>query len=230
MIEAVLFDLYDTLAYIDIRDYLQTKTQMAAEAGVSANALIAQWKQYTHPANRGEVLTVEERVARVLRDLSVEPTKLLIRQLSELEIELQEQRIRLFKDTYKVLELLKGKGLKLGLVTNASLATREVPEILSINCFFDAIVFSYTIGVCKPEPEIYLAACERLMVSPSACLFVGDGNDCELDGAHRLGMQTVMITTNRHELIRTEQSSSFDYRVQNLSKLIPIVANLFDRA
>jgi putative hydrolase of the HAD superfamily len=226
MLKAVLFDLYDTLAYINIKDYLQAKTDMAAEAGVSSEAFVAQWKQYTDPASRGHILTTEERVARVLRDLGVDLTQPLIRRLSQLEANLQEQRVHLFEDTRKVLTHLRDAGLKLGLVTNTSLTTREVPEILSIRAIFDVVIFSYVTGARKPDRTIYLAACEQLAVAPSACLFVGDGNDRELDGAKEVGMRTVMVKTNRHELVRSEQSNSCDFRIQNLTELIPLVEKM----
>jgi len=155
--------------------------------------------------------------------LQIEPTRQLIHKLSELEIKLQEQHVHLFADTRKVLAHLKSKRLKLGLVTNTSLATTQVPDILSIREFFDVVVFSYLIGILKPEPGIYLAACEQLGVAPTACLFVGDGNDRELDGAHSVGMRTVMVGKQRHELVRAEQSTLYDYRIEKLSELLPIV-------
>jgi len=229
MLQAVLFDLYDTLAYIDIKDYQHFKAQMATEAGLPAEQFVSRWKHYTKPAARGEVLTTEERVARVLRDLQIEPSRHIIHKLSELEIKLQERHVHLFADTRDVLSHLKDKGVKLGLVTNTSLATGTVPDILSIRDFFDVVVFSYAVGVLKPEAGIYLAACERLGIAPTTCLFVGDGNDRELDGARDVGMRTVMVGKQRHELVRAEQSTLCDYRVENLTELIPIVEGLLTR-
>lgn len=226
MLKAVLFDLYDTLAYINIHDYRHFKSLMAAEAGLTVEQFLSQWKQYTRAAARGEVLTTEERVARVLHDLQVVLKYDLIRKLSELEIQLQEQHVHLFTDAKDVLTHLESQGLKLGLVTNTSLATGNVPNILSIQAFFDTIVFSYAVGITKPEAGIYLAACERLGVTPETCLFVGDGNDRELDGARGVGMHTLMVGQQRHELLRTEQSSSYDYQVERLSQLIPIAKAL----
>jgi putative hydrolase of the HAD superfamily len=43
----------------------------------------------------------------------------------------------------------------------------------------------------KPEPAIYLKACEALGVKAEECLYVGDGADNELRGASALGMRTV---------------------------------------
>ena len=45
----------------------------------------------------------------------------------------------------------------------------------------------------KPDRRIYQMACERLGVSPEACLYVGDGGSKELTGASDSGMQAVLI-------------------------------------
>lgn len=226
MLAAILFDLYDTLAHIDIEDYQGVKTQMATEVGVPVDVFIACWREYSCLAARGEILTTEERVARVMRDLGVHPTPQLVDRLSQLESDLQIRGVQLFPEAREVLVCLKSKGLKLGLVTNSSLVTADVPDILSIRSFFDVTVFSYAVGVRKPDLQIYTMACEQLAVAPSACLFVGDGNDRELDGAREAGLRTVMVMTQRHELLRAEQSRSWDYRIQNLRGLIPIVETL----
>jgi putative hydrolase of the HAD superfamily len=45
----------------------------------------------------------------------------------------------------------------------------------------------------KPEPAIYLYACERLKVEPAGCLYCGDGSYRELTGASAVGMTAVEI-------------------------------------
>ncbi len=39
---------------------------------------------------------------------------------------------------------------------------------------FDETVISGDVGLHKPQPEIYLLACERLGVEPGDCVFVDD--------------------------------------------------------
>jgi epoxide hydrolase-like predicted phosphatase len=56
---------------------------------------------------------------------------------------------------------------------------------------FDATVISGTVGLHKPQPEIYLLACERLEVHPRAAVFVDDlRENCE--GAEAVGMTAVL--------------------------------------
>jgi putative hydrolase of the HAD superfamily len=57
----------------------------------------------------------------------------------------------------------------------------------------DACVYSLDVGRCKPHPDMYLAACERLGVAPGECLYVGDGGNGELSGAERLGLTPLRL-------------------------------------
>jgi putative hydrolase of the HAD superfamily len=58
---------------------------------------------------------------------------------------------------------------------------------------FDATIFSASVGMKKPDPQIYTMACEQLAVEPTECLYVGDGDSNELTGASDVGMDAVMI-------------------------------------
>jgi phosphoglycolate phosphatase-like HAD superfamily hydrolase len=55
-------------------------------------------------------------------------------------------------------------------------------------------VFSYEVGVIKPDQEIYTYACERLGVAPGDAWFVGDGGSDELRGARAAGLRPVWAT------------------------------------
>ncbi len=67
----------------------------------------------------------------------------------------------------------------------------EVPELWSATPFgtlFDVAVFSAPEGLVKPDEAIFTRAVERLGVAPERCLYVGDGDSDELDGAADTGM------------------------------------------
>jgi putative hydrolase of the HAD superfamily len=73
-----------------------------------------------------------------------------------------------------VLEELRRRGYKLGLI---SVCSEEVPilwEATAMAPLIDEAVFSCSVGVAKPDRRIYEIAAERLDVSPSECLFVDD--------------------------------------------------------
>jgi putative hydrolase of the HAD superfamily len=85
-------------------------------------------------------------------------------------------------------------NIKLGLISNC--APEEVvgwPQS-PLADLFDDIIFSFEVKYAKPNPEIYLTACENLMVSPKDSIFIGDGGSNELQGAADVGMNPYHAT------------------------------------
>lgn len=58
----------------------------------------------------------------------------------------------------------------------------------------DAVVFSYQLGVRKPDARIYRRALDAIGARPDETIFVGDGGSDEHRGARAVGMQTVLVT------------------------------------
>ena len=65
-------------------------------------------------------------------------------------------------------------GLKLGIVSNFDTRLRPILKELSLDQLFDAIVISAEVGVEKPNPTIFEAACQQLGVLPEEAVHVGD--------------------------------------------------------
>ncbi|MFO1320564.1 MAG: HAD-IA family hydrolase [Burkholderiales bacterium] len=61
-----------------------------------------------------------------------------------------------------------------------------------VSAMFEFVIESSKVGVRKPEPAIYLMACEKLGVSPTEAVFVDDLG-INLKPARALGMQTVKL-------------------------------------
>jgi putative hydrolase of the HAD superfamily len=87
-------------------------------------------------------------------------------------------------------------GVKTGLISNSwglGIYDRAPTEL------FDAAVISGEVGLHKPQPEIYLLACERLEVEPREAVFVDDlRENCE--GAEAVGM-TALLHRNADETV-----------------------------
>lgn len=69
---------------------------------------------------------------------------------------------------------------------------------------FDATVISGEVGLHKPEPEIYLLACERLGVDPSVAVFVDDLRE-NCTGAEEVGMEAVLHRDSTKTVTRLEE-------------------------
>jgi putative hydrolase of the HAD superfamily len=95
--------------------------------------------------------------------------------------------------THALLETLRERGLKLGLVSNAidppDLLHRDL-EQLGVAQRLDVAVFSSEVGRRKPDPSIFEVALSRLGIEPERALMVGDSVPNDVAGAQALGMTT----------------------------------------
>jgi HAD superfamily hydrolase (TIGR01549 family) len=97
----------------------------------------------------------------------------------------------LFDDVPAVLDDLRSRGLKLGLVSNTG---RDVDEFLAHhNLRFDAALSSRVHGKVKPHPTIFQAVLDRLGVAPEQAAMVGDSPEDDLEGARALGMNAFLV-------------------------------------
>jgi putative hydrolase of the HAD superfamily len=69
---------------------------------------------------------------------------------------------------------------------------------------FDAAVISADVGLHKPQPEIYLLACERLAVEPNEAVFVDDLRE-NCAGAEAVGMTALLHRDPEETVARLEE-------------------------
>lgn len=95
--------------------------------------------------------------------------------------------------THALLEAIRDRALKVGLVSNAfdppRLLHRDL-EQAGVAQRLDFAVFSSEVGRRKPDPEIFRRAIDALAVDPEQTLFVGDTVATDIAGASALGMRT----------------------------------------
>ena len=92
-----------------------------------------------------------------------------------------------------MLDTLRERGLKLGLVSNAFDPPRLLHgdlEELGVAARLDVAVFSSEVGRRKPDPVIFERALTALGVEPARALFVGDTLATDVAGAKAFGMHT----------------------------------------
>ena len=85
-----------------------------------------------------------------------------------------------YPDTAPTLRALKERGVRIGIVSNHAFDLRPFFAARGIDGFIDEYALSAEVGVAKPSPEIFRAACRMLGVAPEEALMVGD--DAVSDG------------------------------------------------
>ena len=179
-IRAVLFDWGDTL--FASPDAAQVIVDAAAERGArvtyaDARALwyeiwaagktpeeLAKGRDLSMDLHRAAWTSLFERADRVVPGIG----PLLYDRV------LSQERWLPYADTEQTLRALRERGVKIGIVSNVP---RELATIFAahrLDGLIDAFTHSYEVGAEKPDPRIFLAACERLGADPDEALMVGD--------------------------------------------------------
>lgn len=97
------------------------------------------------------------------------------------------------KGAAELLEFLHGRGIRIGLATSSSEdhAKNALVEA-DLFHFFDGCVYGNMIVNSKPDPEIYLKACEAIGVKPAEALALEDAPS-GIEAAQAAGMRPVMV-------------------------------------
>jgi len=101
------------------------------------------------------------------------------------------EHFELYEDALPVLEELRRRGLKLGLVSNTG---RDLDEFVSHHHLdVDAVLGSRAFGRTKPHPTIFRAVLERLEVEPGEAAMVGDSPEDDIEGARAAGLGAAFL-------------------------------------
>ncbi len=98
-----------------------------------------------------------------------------------------------YPDSKNVLETMRGRGYRLGIIANQSLGTADRLQQWGIAHCFDVIMASAEEGIAKPSPEIFLRALEKAGCSAENAAMIGDRLDNDIAPAKALGMMTVWV-------------------------------------
>jgi putative hydrolase of the HAD superfamily len=202
VLEAVLFDWGDTLMQWAPEPDLLEAGHAAGFAAIGRELVAGVTDRFrdVYIASFFEPGIIEEieypgEVRRLLGEFGVDVDDDELGRFLEAEHAAWRPACRLAATTHALLESLRERGLKLGLVSNAfdpaDLLHRDLAE-MGVAERLDVAVFSSEVGRRKPDPLIFEQALERLEAAPERALFVGDTLATDILGASALGMQTCL--------------------------------------
>jgi putative hydrolase of the HAD superfamily len=97
-------------------------------------------------------------------------------------------------DATKILNALREEGLKLGIITNGGTHGQNAKiDALKLRGLFDAIIVSDTVGVKKPDAQIFRLALDALKVNANETVFVGDHPTADIVGARDVGITPIWV-------------------------------------
>lgn len=206
--KAVLFDLFHTLASVP-PPALVGEPPLSQILGVSS----AEWHRLYYEEDvlgrcLGHVIDGVEAMRLVTHKLdpSVDDARIVA------AVESRRRRfelglVEIERPILDALDRLRAAGIKTVLVSDAGADDVESWERSPLLSRLDAVVFSYQLGVRKPDPRIYGHALKTVGVRAQDALFVGDGGSDEHRGARAVGISPVLVTRflNRYWPERLEE-------------------------
>ena len=123
----------------------------------------------------------------------------------------------LYDDALPVLDALRERRLKIGLLSNSS---RDLEEFVAHHGLkADAVLTSHAHGKSKPHRTIFRAMLDRLTVEPGEAVMVGDTIEDDVEGAVAVGMRAVLLD-------REGRFPGYEGRLDDLREL-PAALGLF---
>ncbi|MCZ9346080.1 HAD family hydrolase [Streptomyces sp. TRM76130] len=201
-IEAVVWDVDDTLFDYTTADREGMRAHLVAERlldryGTAEEALTrwraatdAQWARFA----AGEVDFVTQRRDRTRVFLGrPELTDTEADDWFDRYLAHYEAAWALFPDVLPVLDALAASH-RHAVLSNSSLTVQDRKlRVLGVHDRFEAILCAAELGVSKPDPGAFRAACEALSLAPHQVAYVGDHPEIDARGAAAAGMLSVWI-------------------------------------
>jgi putative hydrolase of the HAD superfamily len=236
-IQAVLFDMFDTLMLIEknhafYSPSLKKAHQVLVNNGVNVKYTVfrdayikARDALYVEANERLEEPHFNLRIAKALQSLgySFDVNSKAVAGATNAFCEGFMEYVRMDENAKSALEKLHEK-YKLGIVSNFAIpeCVDKLLEKHGLNKLFDVVVVSATVNKRKPSPEIFHKALEKLGVTAENSVFVGDTADADILGAKAAGMKTIFIERRVQE--ETEQACP-DQTIKSLSELTEAIEN-----
>jgi putative hydrolase of the HAD superfamily len=237
VIRAVLFDWGDTLMRFAYDPELVSAGHRAGLAAIGrddvpeADAVTEHFRERYEPffwvPGTVEELEYPGLVRELLAEFGIEPSDEELDRFLEAEHAAWAPARQLGATSLALLDALRDRGLKVGLVSNAfdpGWLLHEDLARMGLGERLDVAVFSSEVGKRKPHPAIFEAALERLGVEPERALFVGDRRYEDVRGSKEAGMTAVLALWFRAD--EDERGLEPDYEAFTAMDVLNVVRRL----
>ena len=265
LVQAITLDFGNTLVRVDqpsLHAVVEATTDRMAAGGVGVNraAFMAAWIEERERQFREDVPELREpdiyqrayRVLARLRGTAAPPPERRWDDAAttaratpeEVEVVVEAygasfvERMTPVGDAGSTIELLAGRGIAVGILSNWPLALTidRFAEAQGWTRYLRAIVVSQRVGTIKPHPSIFRAAEAALGLGPAdaaTILHVGDDWAADVVGANRAGWRTAYLRDRQHDTpLPTSRKGAdsdgappvaADLEIDELSELVALV-------
>ena len=151
MIKAVIFDMFETLVTLfEGKTYFSENVVEDLGLGPQLDAYRKAWHATENNRTLGKITFTQgiETALRALGQYSPQKVELVMKHRLAA---LQDTFSAIPKESVQLLQELKARGIKIGLMTNTFSDERDFIRACELFPYFDVPLISYEIGICKPS-------------------------------------------------------------------------------
>jgi len=237
-LEAVLFDLFDTLVLVEDEKAFYTPSLKSLYNFLVKNGINPPFndfsrvyfevrdKFYSESRKTLEEPHFNVRVAQTLGRLgyNMDASDEIVNGATLAFADEFMHYVRLDEDAPYVLQKLHEK-YKLGVVSNFAIpeCCWKLLEKFGLKAFLDTVIISGEVNRRKPSPEIFEKALKALNVTASRAVFIGDMPSLDVEGPKNVGMKTVLI---RRKTAKETVNVKPDCTIKSLRELLVALQDL----
>ncbi len=237
---AIFFDFGDTLASTTPPYLVRIATAMRevrcsiSDREFEIAYLKTDYEIYKGYKAKGEITPDEYRewfFPTLCKHLSLDGDPYSIRaEMREALKEIKFDRVAL-PGAIGLLELLRGKGFLLGVISNNDGRTEEKCDEVGIREYFDIIADSTNLGLIKPDSRMFHLVLDKFQLSPSEAIHIGDLYGSDVMGGLNAGLDVVWFNKRQVSFVEIPNCpSQFEQfngghvaSVQNLTEIKRLV-------
>lgn len=196
MIKAIIFDWGNVIAFYPIKDFLD---KISSYFNVDKNLFQKIELQNRLKHDLGKISTTEfiKNLSKGIdRDFTAEEYYSILKKFGQGDLN---------QELLSIIKKLK-KKYKIFILSNNSEPTYNSIMESEIKNLFDKILFSYQVGIKKPNKKFFDKLLENTNLSYDNCLFIDDREDI-CDAAKKYGFNTIVFRNNeqlKKELVSYE--------------------------
>jgi HAD superfamily hydrolase (TIGR01549 family) len=213
MVKAILFDFWGTLVENGIFPSPVKQARYILHLRMPFKDFIIRFEKaiMTKPYN-----DLNETFAAACNEFEVEPQPFIIEKLVGMWNK-NELLGKPFLETIEMLDYLKGKKIKLGLISNTTPTITRILEKYDLNKYFDAVMLSYEEGLLKTDPDMFKKLLKKLKLKEKDVIMIGDSLPTDVIGSRNAGIRSILLDRmNKRE---------FTPKIVNLRELKKMIDN-----
>ena len=182
VIQKIFFDLYGTL--IDLKGVDEFNRRLEQRLGPARFEIVEKHFIEAHLLP----IEAEKWIRQTAEDIKATSAEVL-----DLQKKLHYPDWEVYPDVRPALETVIKKGLKIGLISNATMEANQSLQASGLLPYFDTVTLSYQIGARKPDKKIFEVALREALCEPAQAMMIGDSLEADIVGAKNAGMQAILL-------------------------------------